>query len=350
MQIRPVLESRVSPADVQRSGRLRSAGVAACRALVWLYLGVVVLAWLSLRLGGDRWWWATLLLFGPRWLLALPLAVLVPAALLLRRRLWWPLAGGTGLLCFAVLGMCVPWSTLFDYEPGRPTLRVLTYNANLGRGDAAGLDRLVEEVRPDIIAMQECSEELTPKFLADPMWRVIRKRNLWLASRHPIEEEQSVVDSGQLGYWGTIALRCRLETPLGTVHVVNVHLETPRDGLDAVIARGFAGRGEMQAEIERRAKISALASELAGAGPRTLVLGDFNMPADSGIYRRDWSRFANAFSRAGWGFGGSKMTRWFSIRIDHALASDDWRAVRAWLGPRLASDHRPLIADWRLAE
>lgn len=350
MQPRASVKSGESPAVARRSVRLRSVAVIACRALVWLYLGAIVLAWLSLRLGGDRWWWATLLLFGPRWILALPLIVLAPAAALLRPRMLWPLAGGVCFLSFGVLGMCAPWSALLDSEPNRPTLRVLTYNVGSGRSDLSGLDRLIDEVRPDVVALQECSEELAPKFLADPAWRVLRKRRLWLASRHPIEEEESVVDSGPLGYWGTIALRCRLETPLGSVRVVNVHLETPREGLDAILGGGFAGRGVLQAEIERRAKISALARGLAGEAPRTLVLGDFNMPADSAIYRRDWSRFANAFSRAGWGFGGSKMTRWFSVRIDHALGSDDWRAVRAWVGPQLGSDHRPLIAEWRLAE
>ena len=73
-------------------------------------------------------------------------------------------------------------------------------------------------------------------------------------------------------------------------------------------------------------------------------------PVDSAIYRRDWPRFQNAFSQAGWGLWGSKMTRWFCVRIDHVLASNDWRVVRAWLGPRIHSDHRPLIADLRLGE
>lgn len=350
MQTRAVIESGESSAVALRSGRRGWAAVITCRAIVWLYLGAIVLAWLALRFGGDRWWWATLLLFGPRWILALPLAVLAPAAVLLRPRMLWPLASGACLLCFGVLGMCVPWSALLDTESGRPALRVLTCNLDLGRGDLPELDRLIDEIRPDLVALQECNDELAPKFLADPSWSIIRNRNLWLASRHPIKEEQAIDDHGPLGYWGTIAIRCRLETPLGRVRVVNVHLETPREGLDAILTSGFAGRSEMQADIERRAKISALASGLAGEAPRTLVLGDFNMPAESGIYRRDWSRFANAFSCAGWGFGGSKMTRWFSVRIDHALGSDDWQAVRAWLGPRLGSDHRPLIAEWRLAE
>jgi len=318
--------------------------------LVWLYVIAIVLVWLSLRLGGDRWWWATVLLFGPRWIFAVPLALLVPAAVILRPRVLWLLGGAAGFLCFAVLGMCMPWRTFVDSAAERPTLRVLTFNVDLGRGDLPGLDQLIEEAQPDLVALQECNDDLAPKIFVAQGWHVLRKRNLWLASRYAIEEERAVIDDGKLGYWGTIALRCRLETPLGLVRAVVVHLETPREGLDAVRWDGWGGRGAMQAEIERRAKISALASDLAGGARRTLVLGDFNMPVDSAIYRRDWSRFKNAFSQAGWGFGGSKMTRWFHVRIDHVLASGDWQVVRAWLGPHMRSDHRPLIADFRPAE
>jgi hypothetical protein len=40
---------------------------------------------------GDRWWTASMLLFGPRWLLSLPLFLLVPAAAVFNRRLLLPL-------------------------------------------------------------------------------------------------------------------------------------------------------------------------------------------------------------------------------------------------------------------
>lgn len=331
-------------------GRLLSWAVFGCRLLTWLYLISVVLVWLALRLGGDVNWWATILLFGPRWIFSVPLVLLVPAAVVLRPRLLWPLAGAAGFLCFAVLGLCVPWRIFFDFAGEPPTLRVLTFNVDTGKGDLPGLDRLIEEVKPDLIALQECTEELAPKVMISSDWHVVRKHNLWLASRLPIEEDQAVTDDGQLGYWGTIALRCQLQTPRGAVRAVVLHLETPREGLDAVLSDSWAGRQTMEDEIERRAKISALASELAGDAKRTLVLGDFNMPVDSAIYRRDWSRLQNAFSRAGWGFGGSKMTRWFRVRIDHVLASGDWKVMHAWLGPPIGSDHRPLITELRLAE
>src|SRR6516165_8233628 len=61
-------------------------------AIVWLYLALLLAMWLVLYFYGDSWWLATIMLFGPRWVCGLPLAVLVPAATIWRRRLLWPLA------------------------------------------------------------------------------------------------------------------------------------------------------------------------------------------------------------------------------------------------------------------
>jgi len=59
--------------------------------LVWIYALTVLGAWGLLFWGGDRWWFATVMLYSPRWIYALPLIVLVPTALLWRRRMLWVL-------------------------------------------------------------------------------------------------------------------------------------------------------------------------------------------------------------------------------------------------------------------
>src|SRR5258707_8361859 len=67
----------------QRRARRRHAPTA---ILSWLYLILILALWAFLRIAADRWWVATLLLFGPLWVFALPLAILLPAALLFRPR------------------------------------------------------------------------------------------------------------------------------------------------------------------------------------------------------------------------------------------------------------------------
>src|SRR5271165_2647241 len=75
------------PADTMKS-LINRRTITAC---TWLYVAAVAAVWLLLRLGGDRWWFSTLILFGPRWFLALPLVPLGLLAALARRRLLVPL-------------------------------------------------------------------------------------------------------------------------------------------------------------------------------------------------------------------------------------------------------------------
>jgi endonuclease/exonuclease/phosphatase family metal-dependent hydrolase len=80
-------------------------------------------------------------------------------------------------------------------------------------------------------------------------------------------------------------------------------------------------------------------------------MGDFNMPTDSGIYQQFWSDFQDAHSKAGFGLGSTKKTRWFGIRIDHILAGSEWKILRSWVAtPAQGSDHAPLVADLRLRD
>ena len=74
-------------------------------------------------------------------------------------------------------------------------------------------------------------------------------------------------------------------------------------------------------------------------------MGDFNLPSDSAIFRRDWAHFPSAFEQAGSGFGTSKRTGWFGVRIDHILLGSGWSCDSAFIGPHLKGDHRPLVAD-----
>jgi vancomycin resistance protein VanJ len=119
-----------------------------------------------------------------------------------------------------------------------------------------------------------------------------------------------------------------------------------REGLVAVRHRDL---GDFHANIVEREWESELARGWAtrAAGP-LLVAGDFNMPVESAIYRRYWSGFENAFSTAGNGYGSTKHTRLFGTRIDHVLAAPGLECVNAFVGPDAGSDHRPLVADYRV--
>jgi endonuclease/exonuclease/phosphatase (EEP) superfamily protein YafD len=76
-----------------------------------------------------------------------------------------------------------------------------------------------------------------------------------------------------------------------------------------------------------------------------LIVGDFNQPAEVVVYRRFWSDLGDSFLEAGLGFGASKRTRWFGVRIDHILHGPGWQARQCWVGPDVSSDHLPLFAE-----
>src|SRR2546421_9115546 len=107
MSNHPPFNAPASPRETPPNapGRARAVIGIAC----WVYLVFAFSLWLLVRAGGDRWWLATVILFGPRWLALLPLAVLVPAALIARRRAMWTLATAAGIVLFPVMGLCLPW-------------------------------------------------------------------------------------------------------------------------------------------------------------------------------------------------------------------------------------------------
>jgi endonuclease/exonuclease/phosphatase family metal-dependent hydrolase len=144
-----------------------------------------------------------------------------------------------------------------------------------------------------------------------------------------------------------IAVRYVLDAPGGPLTVVLVHLQTVRSGLDQILERGPKGGAALAANSAIRAEESAALRRWIDERPAvrgTLVLGDFNMPVESAVYRRSWSDLGNAFSRAGAGLGWTKRTRWHGVRIDHVLCSVELHASGARIAEDVGSDHRPLVA------
>src|SRR5579871_4906044 len=95
----------------------------------WLFFALVAAAAALLAWAGDSSWIMTLLAFGPRWIVLLPLALLAPLALLFCRRGLVPLLLAAAVAAGPVMGYCVPWRGLVDRRPqGALPLRVVTFN------------------------------------------------------------------------------------------------------------------------------------------------------------------------------------------------------------------------------
>jgi vancomycin resistance protein VanJ len=329
---------------------------AQARLLPW-WLGLYALAMVGVavlvqRLS-DAWWPATLVLFGPRWLWALPLLALVPAALLWRRQLLWPLAGTALLWLFAVAGFVMPSARSMAAHGTPPELRVVTYNMGEGRFAPGEIVAWLDDLAPKIAAFQECAALIEPvrKLLVERGWHVEVQQGSCLVSRYPVRRVEARDPTAIWKMYGSgIVVRYEIETPGRVVNVVNVHLATVRRGLDAIRYQHWSGVAELESNIEQRDLESLLAHAFAlqSHGP-LLVTGDFNMPMESAIYRKHWSDLNNAFTCAGHGLGHTKETRWHGIRIDHVLLGPGWSCLGTHVADDLGGDHRPMVADlaWR---
>jgi vancomycin resistance protein VanJ len=331
------------------------------------YLLGLIAVTLAFPLVGERWWITTALLYLPRFGFALPLPfVILALALFGPRRLLLLLPLPILLLVFPIMG-CKLNLTADSAGPAtaaeRGTLRVLSYNVG-STDDPAEVMKVIGSVRPDIVLIQEHTDSLEEALAASlGDFKRHSAGQFAIASRYPIADvylppkipmEGSEPRSPRF-------VRYRLETPLGPLHVLNVHPVSPRNGLEEArgdgllqgLRQGRFGTDEGIAVMQgnsnlRRRQIELIAAEAARSPYPTLIAGDTNLPEGSWIYRRSLSQFTDGFAEVGRGFGYTYPAGRAWMRIDRILV-DQRLLVRTFaVLPDRASDHLAVMADIRL--
>jgi endonuclease/exonuclease/phosphatase (EEP) superfamily protein YafD len=316
------------------------AGACAVTALLWGF--------------GDSWWPATLLLFIGRWGFLLPLALLVPAAIAVRRKLLVPLLLGAVVVLGPVMGFRTGWRRVLP-TPDGVRLRVVTFNADGGERVAPRLPFLVRDWAPDVLAMQECNEELAAAARAVSGYYHHDAEGLCLLSRFPIRSasamDRTALEALRMRGWANgrqvggagFVIRYVIAAPTGDFGFTNLHLETPRKGFDGLLLGDLT---LLRANTELRDIESDLARRwVDGSVAPRVVAGDFNTPIESRIFQRHWGGWADAWERVGRGAGHTKFNGWIRVRIDHVLTGPGWRAARVRVGDDAGSSHRPLIVE-----
>jgi endonuclease/exonuclease/phosphatase (EEP) superfamily protein YafD len=307
--------------------------------LAWLYLALVLAFWLFLR-QGDDWWPATVALYVPRWPFALPLVVLVPAAVRWPWRVALPVGFAAVVFAWPILDAVVnlPRGAA---PAGGTELRVMSFNADGGHFSRAAFQSVLDVERPDVIAVQESCPELGEADFWGSGWRVqAAPSGVLIASRFTLEpvDAMNLIELGGRGG----AVRIRIDSPLGKVMLVDVHLDTPRWGLEAIRSRHI---DEMRANIALRDAGSARVRQWLNDAPAaTVIAGDFNLTTQSAIYRRYWAGCQDSFEEAGLGWGYTKHTSWHGVRIDHVLHGPVLSCSECRVCPDVGSDHRPVVA------
>lgn len=240
------------------------------------------------------------------------------------------------------MGLCLPLSKLGGSVDGFH-LRVMTVNC--GGVNWKSLVKLIEAEQPDIIAFQEFGN--VSDILLGGKWYWHHGSGTAIASRFPIISDDAFPAS-RLGRWGDAAVSTVVELPTGNAKIYSLHLNTARWGLEElrVSRRGVSGIYALEKNTrEREFESKAISSWIGTPGLPTIVAGDFNMPAESMIYRRYWSNYQNAFAAAGWGYGHSKFARWLGVRIDHVLADAHWHISDCHVAGPDGGDHQPVVAE-----
>lgn len=214
--------------------------------------------------------------------------------------------------------------------------RLVTYNA--WQRDHAPLAEYLESTGADVIVLQEIGRTQADALHARlPSYPYAHTQpgleGAVVFSRWPVLDARTL----RLGEGGTPASWVVIRWRDVTTTVLGVHLHWPLGGRSARL------RNQELAQLVVHAR--------SVAGP-LLVAGDFNTTPWSSHFQ-DMIRNSGLRNCAA---GRALLPSWpaqfmpLGIAIDHCLASNHWRSLDVRTGPRLGSDHLPVIADLMLLQ
>ena len=315
------------------------------------------------RSGADRWWIGAFNLYLPQAIWLAPLLPLTFLSLRFARRWVWALGICGAWVCGPIMGFC--WRLPEQPKPVAvgTTLRLMTCNIKSGRRDIEALISDIVRYKPDLVFLQDAGNVMSGP-LGDRFrdWHVCSDGQYVIASRWPLAKAdvRLISHPGEGGY----ILRTVLQFGPTPISLYNVHLLTPREGLNAMrYARKQPGRfteavQDFQDNVERRllqaGRVSDFIRQERGA---TILAGDLNSPDESLACKslRD-ANLHDAFAEGGRGYGYTygyfllhgRISWWPGaswMRIDHIMLSPQIRSIGCWTGTDRASDHRPVYAD-----
>lgn len=323
--------------------------------VVLVALGVLT-AWALLANDPENHAALALLLYVPYPVYLLPALVAVVWSLALGWR--WRLVAGLSLL-LVLTALMRP--AIGHADDGFRRVRLMTYNVKsyFAVTRPNGLAEVATEVLlhdPDVVVMQDAGQFSDQHYTPVASQRTLfGSRQVYafgqyiVASRFPLKD----CEPGWIPYDGQrhSFVHCVLMVNGTEVDLVTVHFLTPRQGLNATRALGVKGLGVWRDNMNKRMTQSGgLAEQLRAMKRPRIVAGDLNAPENSNVVQDLLETgLRDAFSSAGLGYGythGHSLWPGISfLRIDHILVSDEIGVSDAFVGGKVASQHRPVIAD-----
>lgn len=238
------------------------------------------------------------------------------------------------------LAPVAPWYFAGTAQPPAPdadTVKLLVSNIYVRNRQHAGLLRLIEEQRPDVVALMEVNSlwlrSLEPLRMEYPFHVEAPDESaigLSLYSKLPLSNPRVL----HIGDPGAPSIAATLQTPDGEVEIILVHPMPP-------VGTSLAQR--------RNAQLHAASRYVRELDRPVVLVGDLNVT----LWNRNYRTFAELgglhSARAGHGVGPT----WpaigpFGVPIDHIVATSHVRFRNFRVRENIGSDHLPISAEFSL--
>ena len=246
-------------------------------------------------------------------------------------------------------------------DAGEDRVRMMTYNVKgyLARGQADGFELILREIalhQPDILVLQDAKELTNAEINAPGTFRALfGDRHVYghleyvVVSRYPLKECKP--RTSPFGDRAQVHVHCILEVGGTELSVITAHLMSPRYALGAVRMGRPRATDEWNENLAARmSQAEALAADVRASWRPVILAGDLNAPDSSAVVRTLLATgMRDAFASGGKGYGytwGHSLRPGISfLRIDHILVTPEIGVRECFVGSKLASPHRAVIAD-----
>ncbi len=317
---------------------------------------VIVLICAAYEIGPERWWPLAFLQYVPYYIFLMPALIALAISFKLSIRLRLVAGSALALVLTILMGLAIGIG-----DKGTESIRVMTYNVKdyIALDSPEGLATISDEVAkhdPDILVLQDAGrlnakKETAPSALASLYGnrQVYTFGQYAVASRYPLRD----CKPGKISYRerNHTYVHCVVHTGFTQIDLYTAHFLTPRDGLNAVRHERFSGIDEWEQNVaDRMTQAEALATAIKRSIRPVILAGDFNAPDSSLVVRTLLSAdIRDAFASAGRGYGytyGHSFKPGLSfLRIDHIFVGPSIGVANCHVGGKLASPHRPVIAN-----
>lgn len=240
-----------------------------------------------------------------------------------------------------------------DLSLTNPMLTVMTYNIHHGRGRDGRVDlkricTVIQEGKPDLIALQEVDRGMTRSERLDQGRELADLLEMHHVAGHNWYLGEGAYGNVFLSRWpvtivGNLDLSVPRREPRGCL-LTEVHHGSSL----LLVASVHLGLGK--AERKRQSLTILDQLSMLYTDEPILIMGDFNTLSFSSIARRFRSSYTDVFEEAGVGRRSTFRKAGIPLRLDYIYASDHLLPVKAQVlrtkTASAASDHFPLIAQF----